>query len=107
MSGPSKAEELSPRPLMRMLGDFANSQILDASIEYDFFKAEGGPVKLRKLRRLRGENGDMCDPWHVSILLNSYLSNVQQNNFNKIYSAKAQRRKVTLRVISTEGRNLS
>jgi ubiquinone/menaquinone biosynthesis C-methylase UbiE len=30
-------EELSPRPLMRILGDFANSQILDASIEYDFF----------------------------------------------------------------------
>jgi ubiquinone/menaquinone biosynthesis C-methylase UbiE len=30
-------EELSPRPLMRMLGDFANSQILDAAIEYDFF----------------------------------------------------------------------
>jgi ubiquinone/menaquinone biosynthesis C-methylase UbiE len=34
---PSKDEELSPRPLMRILGDFANSQILDASIEYDFF----------------------------------------------------------------------
>jgi 3-hydroxy-5-methyl-1-naphthoate 3-O-methyltransferase len=30
-------EELSPRPLMRILGDFANSQILDAAIEYDFF----------------------------------------------------------------------
>lgn len=30
-------EELSPRPLMRMLGDFANSQILDAALEYDFF----------------------------------------------------------------------
>jgi ubiquinone/menaquinone biosynthesis C-methylase UbiE len=30
-------EELSPRPLMRILGDFANSQILDASLEYDFF----------------------------------------------------------------------
>ena len=30
-------EALSPRPLMRMLGDFANSQILDAAIEYDFF----------------------------------------------------------------------
>jgi ubiquinone/menaquinone biosynthesis C-methylase UbiE len=30
-------KELSPRPLMRILGDFANSQILDASIEYDFF----------------------------------------------------------------------
>lgn len=29
--------QLSPRPLMRILGDFANSQILDASLEYDFF----------------------------------------------------------------------
>src|SRR5438132_13297190 len=28
---------LSPRPLMRILGDFANSQILDAALEYDFF----------------------------------------------------------------------
>ena len=38
MSEPGKTqEELSPRPLMRILGDFANSQILDASIEYDFF----------------------------------------------------------------------
>ena len=35
MSGPQ--EELSPRPLMRILGDFGNSQILDASLEYDFF----------------------------------------------------------------------
>ena len=33
----STKEEISPRPLMRILGDFANSQILDASIEYDFF----------------------------------------------------------------------
>jgi ubiquinone/menaquinone biosynthesis C-methylase UbiE len=30
-------EELSPRLLMRILGDFANSQILDAALEYDFF----------------------------------------------------------------------
>jgi ubiquinone/menaquinone biosynthesis C-methylase UbiE len=30
-------EELSPRPLMRILGDFASSQILDAALEYDFF----------------------------------------------------------------------
>jgi len=30
-------EELSPRSLMRILGDFANSQILDAALEYDFF----------------------------------------------------------------------
>jgi ubiquinone/menaquinone biosynthesis C-methylase UbiE len=37
MSESTKAQELSPRPLMRILGDFANSQILDASIEYDFF----------------------------------------------------------------------
>ena len=31
------SEELSLRPLMRILGDFANSQILDAALEYDFF----------------------------------------------------------------------
>ena len=37
MSEDSVAQELSPRPLMRILGDFANSQILDASLEYDFF----------------------------------------------------------------------
>jgi ubiquinone/menaquinone biosynthesis C-methylase UbiE len=36
MSEPTK-EEISPRPLMRILGDFANSQILDAALEYDFF----------------------------------------------------------------------
>jgi len=35
--GETNNEELSPRRLMRILGDFANSQILDASIEYDFF----------------------------------------------------------------------
>jgi ubiquinone/menaquinone biosynthesis C-methylase UbiE len=34
---PATLPNLSPRPLMRILGDFANSQILDASIEYDFF----------------------------------------------------------------------
>jgi ubiquinone/menaquinone biosynthesis C-methylase UbiE len=33
----SAQQELSPRPLMRILGDFANSQILNAAIEYDFF----------------------------------------------------------------------
>ncbi|HEY1232460.1 MAG TPA: class I SAM-dependent methyltransferase [Candidatus Binatia bacterium] len=37
MSATDNPQELSPRPLMRILGDFANSQILDASIEYDFF----------------------------------------------------------------------
>lgn len=33
----NKKEELSPRPLMRLLGDFGNSRILDAAVEYDFF----------------------------------------------------------------------
>jgi ubiquinone/menaquinone biosynthesis C-methylase UbiE len=37
MAQSSTKDELSPRPLMRILGDFANSQILDASLEYDFF----------------------------------------------------------------------
>ncbi|MGH7875904.1 MAG: methyltransferase [Candidatus Binatia bacterium] len=37
MTETSKSEELSPRRLMRILGDFANSQILDAALEYDFF----------------------------------------------------------------------
>ncbi len=37
MTETSNAQELSPRPLMRILGDFANSQILDAALEYDFF----------------------------------------------------------------------
>ena len=33
----SAQQELSPRPLMRILGDFAISRILDAAIEYDLF----------------------------------------------------------------------
>jgi ubiquinone/menaquinone biosynthesis C-methylase UbiE len=37
MAETNNGQELSPRSLMRILGDFANSQILDASIEYDFF----------------------------------------------------------------------
>src|SRR5688572_8425798 len=41
MSETNQAQDLSPRPLMRILGDFANSQILDASIEYDFFTLIG------------------------------------------------------------------
>ena len=38
---PLTQPDLSPRILMRILGDFANSQILDASIEYDFFTLIG------------------------------------------------------------------
>lgn len=32
-----KNEGLSPRPLLRLLGDFGNSRILEAALEYDFF----------------------------------------------------------------------
>jgi len=35
--GEANTDELSPRSLMRTLGDFANSQILNAALEYDFF----------------------------------------------------------------------
>jgi ubiquinone/menaquinone biosynthesis C-methylase UbiE len=37
MSKPQAQDGLSPRPLMRILGDFGNSQILNASLEYDLF----------------------------------------------------------------------
>lgn len=38
MSPPEEQkEELSPRPLMRLLAEFGNGRILDAAIEYDFF----------------------------------------------------------------------
>ncbi len=38
MSQAEKSKEgLSPHPLMRLLGDFGNSRILEAAIEYDFF----------------------------------------------------------------------
>lgn len=37
--GPPKNSQapLSPHPLLRILGDFGNSRILDAALEYDFF----------------------------------------------------------------------
>ena len=39
--------------------------------------------------------------------LDTYLGNLEQSDSKEIYLAKALRRKVTLGVISTEGRNLS
>ncbi|MBI2181981.1 MAG: methyltransferase domain-containing protein [Deltaproteobacteria bacterium] len=67
MSEPSKAEELSPRPLMRILGDFANSQILDASIEYDFFTLiEKGYQTSEEIAREAG-----TDPRATRIVLDS------------------------------------
>ena len=40
------------------------------------------------------------------VSIDTYLGDVEQNDSRKIYPAKARRRKVTLVVISTEGRNL-
>jgi ubiquinone/menaquinone biosynthesis C-methylase UbiE len=55
MSEQSNLEELSPRPLMRILGDFANSQILDASIEYDFFSLiDKGMQSAEEIARAAG-----------------------------------------------------
>jgi hypothetical protein len=45
-------------------------------------------------------------PKRLATPLDTYLGNVEQNDSRKIYRAKTPRRKVTLRVISTEGRNL-
>src|ERR1700756_3909260 len=50
-------EELSPRPLMRILGDFANSQILDAALEYDFFTLiHRGLCRAEEIAREAGTN---------------------------------------------------
>src|SRR5690242_15299182 len=48
-------QELSPQPLMRILGDFADSQILDASIEYDYFSLiHGGNHSADEIVRASG-----------------------------------------------------
>ena len=55
MADETRIQELSPRPLMRILGDFANSQILDASIEYDFFTLiHDGSHSADEIARLAG-----------------------------------------------------
>jgi hypothetical protein len=67
MSGAGQSPELSPRPLMRILGDFANSQILDASLEYDFFTLiDKG---LRSADEIAREAG--TDPRATRIVLDS------------------------------------
>ena len=55
--GETNNEELSPRRLMRILGDFANSQILDASIEYDFFTLIHKGLQSAEEIARRGRNG--------------------------------------------------
>jgi ubiquinone/menaquinone biosynthesis C-methylase UbiE len=63
----SDSQELSPRPLMRILGDFANSQILDAAIEYDFFTLiDQG---LQSADEIAGKAG--TDPRATRIVLDS------------------------------------
>jgi ubiquinone/menaquinone biosynthesis C-methylase UbiE len=55
MSKPEAKEGLSPRPLMRILGDFGNSQILNAAIEYDFFThIHGGNYTSEEIARAAG-----------------------------------------------------
>ncbi len=67
MPGPRPAPELSPRPLMRILGDFANSQILDASLEYDFFTLiDKGLRSAEEIARRAG-----TDPRATRIVLDS------------------------------------
>ena len=63
-------EELSPRPLMRILGDFGNSQILDASLEYDFFTlVHKGFHTANEVAREAG-----TDPRATRIVLDSLLA---------------------------------
>ena len=67
MSEAAAAHEISPRPLMRILGDFANSQILDASIEYDFFTLiDQGAQSAEEIARQAG-----TDPRATRIVLDS------------------------------------
>lgn len=64
------AEELSPRPVMRILGDFANSQILDAALEYDFFTLiHKGLRTFEEIAREAGTN-----PRATRIVLDSLLA---------------------------------
>ena len=67
MSEVTSTKEVSPRSLMRILGDFANSQILDASIEYDFFSLiHKGVQGAEEIARQAG-----TDPRATRIVLDS------------------------------------
>jgi len=56
VSEPQKPrQELSPRPLLQYLGDFGNSQILYAALEYDFFTLiHGGLHTYEEIARQAG-----------------------------------------------------
>jgi ubiquinone/menaquinone biosynthesis C-methylase UbiE len=81
----SKTEqELSPRPLMRILGDFANSRILDATLEYDFFThIHKGAHSADEVARQAG-----TDPRATRIVLDSLLAmNLIEKRDNGYYLA--------------------
>lgn len=63
-------QELSPRPLMRILGGFANSQILDAALEYDFFTLiQKGSQRAEEVAREAG-----TDPRATRIVLDGLIA---------------------------------
>jgi hypothetical protein len=67
---PLTQPDLSPRILMRILGDFANSQILDASIEYNFFTLIGNGFQTAD--QVASQAG--TDPRATRIVLDSLLA---------------------------------
>ena len=67
MTETTNPQEVSPRPLMRILGDFANSQILNAALEYDFFTLiHKGFKRAEEIARQAG-----TDPRATRIVLDS------------------------------------
>jgi ubiquinone/menaquinone biosynthesis C-methylase UbiE len=70
MSKPQAHEGLSPRPLMRILGDFGNSQILNAALEYDLFThIQGGKNDYEAIARAAG-----TDPRATRIVLDGLIA---------------------------------
>lgn len=65
-----KKEPLSPRSLFRLLADFANSRILDAAIEYDFFTVIHRG--FRTYEAIARESG--TDPRATRIVLDSLIA---------------------------------
>jgi ubiquinone/menaquinone biosynthesis C-methylase UbiE len=67
---PHETEPLSPRPLFRLLADFANSRILDAAIACDFFTAiDRGFHTYEEIARESG-----TDPRATRIVLDSLIA---------------------------------
>ena len=81
MSHPEGKESLSPRPLMRLLGDFGNSQILNAAIEYDFFThIDHGFHSYEQIARQAG-----TDPRATRIVLDGLIALAMIEKHEKKY----------------------